>query len=257
MNPVKYTLSAGIFFLVIGIIFPLQAIITRHDVVDEKYVRLAEKHPEFRALAFINKTDMAGTLIKPGWIISAAHVAADLSPGDSVIVNDAKHRITRVVIHPGWEDDRSYDIALLRIQDPVSDIIPVEPLRDRNELHKKVLIAGNGDKGTGLSGPAGNDGKLRAATNLVDTVSDRWLKWNFTSPDEDSVSVTEFEGISGPGDSGGPAFIRYGNKLYLAGISSGQSTRYTGGREGIYGVTEYYVRVSSHIKWIKSEIAKY
>ena len=42
----------------------------------------------------------------------------------------------------------------------------------------------------------------------------------------------------------------------LVGVSSGQSTRATGGREGRYGVTEYYVRVSSYLDWIEQTIEK-
>ena len=64
------------------------------------------------------------------------------------------------------------------------------------------------------------------------------------------------EGISGPGDSGGPAFIFVAGKGYLAGISSGQSTRATKGKEGVYGVREYYVRVSSYVNWISTTIAQ-
>lgn len=60
----------------------------------------------------------------------------------------------------------------------------------------------------------------------------------------------------GPGDSSGPAFIRKGNDYFIAGISSGQSTSATGGREGVYGVTEYYTRVSTYIGWIEETISK-
>ena len=33
-------------------------------------------------------------------------------------------------------------------------------------------------------------------------------------------------------------------------MSSGQDTRATEGREGLYGVTEFYTRVSSYLDWI-------
>lgn len=40
--------------------------------------------------------------------------------------------------------------------------------------------------------------------------------------------------------------------VYLAGISSGQDQK--GGDEGLYGVEEYYTRVSHYIKWIHEEM---
>jgi secreted trypsin-like serine protease len=39
------------------------------------------------------------------------------------------------------------------------------------------------------------------------------------------------------------------------GISSGQSTSETDGEEGLYGVTEYYSRVSTYREWIRATMA--
>lgn len=58
------------------------------------------------------------------------------------------------------------------------------------------------------------------------------------------------EGISGPGDSGGPAFLEIDGVIFLAGVSSWQDNRAQGGRQGVYGVLEYYARVSSYVGWI-------
>jgi hypothetical protein len=230
-------------------------IIIRHDRPDSMYVQLASDTPEAEALFRINKTDVAGTLISANYILTAAHVANDINTGDSVISKYQKYKIAEIVIHPQWEKDKSKDIALIRLNEAVKKISPVPLFEGRNEPDQNVLIIGNGDNGTGITGPTGNDGKIRAATNRVDEVSNRWLKWDFIDPRVDSVRVTEEEGISGPGDSGGPAFIFLNGRAYLAGISSGQSTQNTNGREGVYGVREYYVRISSHIEWIRSVLA--
>jgi hypothetical protein len=200
---------------------------------------------------------MAGTLIARNWVLSAAHVAADLSIGDSIVsVNKKKYLVSGLHIHPYYNDNQAYDLALIKI-DMESDIIPIVPIyTNRNEFNKIVIIAGNGDRGTGLSGPTGNDNIIRAAMNRIEEVTDFWLKWDFDNPEVDSIEVSELEGISGPGDSSGPAFIIVDGRGCLAGVSSGQSTRASNGKEGVYGVREYYVRVSSYVDWINSILSK-
>jgi len=55
-------------------------------------------------------------------------------------------------------------------------------------------------------------------------------------------------------DSGGPAYHEAGGVSYVVEVSSCQSTRATGGREGMYGVTEFYTRVSSYVGWIAETV---
>lgn len=232
-------------------------IITRHDKADEEYIKLAQQLPVTSAIIKYNSTDVAGTLITPGWILSAAHVAEYIKEDQKLIRNEDSLIVEKVVIHPGWlENGRPEDIALVKLKTPVSDHPPVKLYRDRDETGKEVIVIGNGDYGTGLSGPAGNDGKFRAGTNLIDEATGEYLIWGFEDPRENPEKVTLLEGISGPGDSSGPAFIKIGNKYYIAGISSGQSTSATDGKEGLYGVTEYYTRVSSYIDWIEKTISE-
>ena len=57
-----------------------------------------------------------------------------------------------------------------------------------------------------------------------------------------------------PGDSGGPALLEKDGTLLIAGISSGQDNR-AQGKEGVYGVLEYYTRVSAYAQWIDETIA--
>jgi len=72
---------------------------------------------------------------------------------------------------------------------------------------------------------------------------------NFDSTE--SENTTELEGVSGPGDSGGPAFIDLDDVRYIVGVSSNQQDN---GKEGVYGVTEYYARISFYKKWIEKNI---
>ncbi len=232
-------------------------IITRHDRSDEEYIEFARELPVTSAIVKFNATDLAGTLINSEWILSAAHVAEYIEAGQKLILGEDSLEVERVVIHPGWlENGRPEDIALIKLTKAVSGVPPVYLYRDRSEAGKEVVIVGNGDFGTGLTGPEGNDGLMRAATNRVDESTDDYLVWQFEDPRENPGEATDLEGISGPGDSSGPAFIRKGNDYFIAGISSGQSTSATGGREGLYGVTEYYTRVSTYIGWIEETVSK-
>lgn len=232
-------------------------IITRHDKADDEYIKFAQELPVTSLIIKYNSTDVAGTLITHEWILCAAHVAEYIKKDQKLIRNEDSLIVEKVVIHPGWlENGRPEDIALVKLKTPVSNGTPIELYRNRDETGKEVIVVGNGDYGTGLSGPAGNDGKFRAGTNLIDEVTDNYLIWGFEDPREYPEKVTRLEGISGPGDSSGPAFIQIDNKYYIAGISSGQSTGATDGKEGLYGVTEYYTRISSYLDWIEKTISE-
>lgn len=234
---------------------PCTAIIIRHDRADAEYVRLGARYEA--TVVFMNThapggpADGFGTLIAPRWVLTAAHVAELVEPGSRLTVAGSEATVDGVFLHPDW-DGGPHDIALVRLTQPSAEGRPATLYRGREELHQEIVVAGAGDTGSGISGPTGNDGVLRAARNRIDEVSDRWLKFRFDPPE----TALELEGISGPGDSGGPALMEIGGVLYLAGAGSGQSTRDTGGREGLYRVTEYYTRISSYLPWIDRVISE-
>src|SRR5262249_54492546 len=84
----------------------------------------------------------------------------------------------------------------------------------------------------------------RGATNKIDAADKEWLYFTFDSPE----TATDLEGISGPGDSGGPALIQVNGKLYIAGVSVWGNPGKNG--RGTYGAREGYTRVSSYYDWI-------
>jgi secreted trypsin-like serine protease len=232
-------------------------IITRHDIEDDAYIKFAQELSIISNIVRYNSTDVAGTLITPQWILSAAHVAETIKYDHKLIIAKDSVSIEKIVIHPGWiENGRPEDIALIKLKDSISNFISIELYTKRDEIGKEVIIVGNGDFGTGLTGPKGNDGKFRAATNLIDDATNDYLIWGFEDPRIEIERITSLEGISGPGDSSGPAFIKIGDKYFIAGISSGQNTNATDGKEGLYGVREYYTRVSSYIQWLEEIISE-
>ncbi|HBZ39023.1 MAG TPA: serine protease, partial [Balneola sp.] len=70
----------------------------------------------------------------------------------------------------------------------------------------------------------------------------------------DSEDALPLEGISGPGDSGGPALWFDGDQAYILGVSSHQNGRGMGKPEGVYDVYEFYTRVSEFTDWIETEL---
>ena len=230
----------------------VRPIIRRHDRPDSLYLQLGAQYASIAHLylpVLSGAADGEGTLIAPRWVLTAAHVANEIAAGHRVTVGGRPYPVDSIVLHPAWTNG-PHDIALLRLARAVQGITPARLYRDSAELDRMVVLVGYGDIGDGLTGPQSNDGQVRGATNLVDEATDRWLELLFDPPG--SPRTTSLEGVSGPGDSGGPAFLHGAEEEVLVGISSGQSTRATGGQPGRYGVTEYYTRVSRYVEWVES-----
>ena len=114
---------------------------------------------------------------------------------------------------------------------------------------EKIILVGGGLSGTGESGPEVEDGRMRAATNVVDSIFGQYFTFTFSPPDD--PTATDLEGIGGPGDSGGPAFIRRRGRLDLLGVSSLNSRGDAAGPSR-YRSTEVYARVAPNAAWIRS-----
>ena len=246
------------------------AIVERHDRNDQAFLDLGR---EFPSTVTLRRADAKGglgdegTLITPIWVLTAAHVASDLSTGDLVEVGGKIHKIANVVVFPSWHQDADMplDIALVQLLEPVTDVAPARVYRGDDELGMVATLVGRGGTGTGLTGPVREDRRVRAATNRVESTLDVFpttaargqypaegfqLRFTFDAPG--SPHATDLEGISGPGDSGGPAYIKRDGVLYVIGVSSGQDKRPSKARTpGHYGVFEYYVRVSHFSDWIR------
>lgn len=248
---------ASLSMLVLASLAPLDAIVVRHDRGDNVFLALALRYPSTATVRRANSRGNpgdTGTLIAPRWVLTAAHVAATLRPGDIVELAGATHRIDRVVRHPEWlsNADMRVDIALLGLDEPVSTVAPARIYTESDEHHMVVTFVGRGGNGTGLTGPAAEDRRLRGATNRVEGAEGSLLWFRFDAPGD--PGVTDLEGISGPGDSGGPAYVDRQGVRYVVGVSSGQDSRPADRKAGHYKVLEYYPRVSYFAAWIRSVI---
>lgn len=201
-----------------------------------------------------------GVLVGSRWVLTAAHVAAALQPGHpasrvsgphSVIVAGKPYRVAEVVLQPRWsfgEGPSPDDIALLRLAEPVEGGDSVAVYDGGDEEGRDIVIVGWGDTGTGLTGPVSADGRLRGATNRIDEAREGEIVFDFDEPE--SPEATDLEGVSGPGDSGGPALTRVDGRWYVVGVSVAQDGMGRG--PGRYGAREFYTRVSRYANWIRS-----
>lgn len=223
-----------------------RAIIRRHDREDARYLELAATHTAVTRLG-----GGTATLVAPRWLMTAGHVAANLSPFHKAVrFNGRAYAIEGVVVHPKSRvrpRPKSVDLALIKLAEPVQGVAPVSIHDEDVEKGQVVLFVGPGMYGDGLSGPQGDDGKMRAASNTVADVLENYITFKFDAPPDG----TELEGISGPGDSGGPALVEARGRTYIIGVSSANDDAGAAG-PCRYRSTEYYARVSTTLEWIRT-----
>ena len=232
-------------------------IVMRHDVDESKYIALAEKYGG----TAVKLNAGVGTFIRPDWIITAGHVTANPEyVGTELSIDGTTYPIKQVVVHPEFDMNRGilHDIALIQLESPVEGKPLAQLYAQSDEVGKEIIFAGTGWAGTGDKGMSeGNinkDRQMRAAQNKVDGSKKGFVRFTFDAPE--SGDALPLEGISGPGDSGGPALWFDGDQAYILGVSSHQDGRGKGKPEGRYGVYEYYTRVSEYVDWVNSVIGE-
>ena len=250
IDPQLYLVDPAQFPAVVAVVSCQEEVPVAYDNIDRmlkpSLVSESQMMPEI-----CDRTDGMGSLIAPRWILTAAHVAAEIAIANEIELASEIYTVEQVVIHPDFRNGSTTneyatnDIALLKLDRSVKDVEPLLLYRQLDELGKTVTFVGSGDFGNGLIGPDSVDAKLRMATNCVELADRDWLTFRFDAPPD----TTALEGISGPGDRGGPALLRMGERWAIAGISAGQDSRQLG--EGYYGALEYYTRVSQHLNWIE------
>jgi hypothetical protein len=184
--------------------------------------------------------DGAATLIAARWLLTAAHTAANLPPGHTVVIAGRRIAIADAVPEPGGDD-----LALVELERAPEGVAPLALHDGADETGAELLLLGRGDFGNGRDGVLGVDHRLRGVTNRVDAVDDRWLRMRFDAPPEG----TALEGVGGEGDSGGPALLRTDEGLVVVGVSSWQDHD---GPLGTYGAVEHYARVAPHLDWLRA-----
>ncbi|MGV3618891.1 MAG: S1 family peptidase [Fimbriimonas sp.] len=222
------------------------AIVIRHDRDDARYRALAER---YRGPVCGIGTGGHGTLVAPRWVVTAAHVVdrADAFSGFASF-GDRHVPIKAVYLHPTWAlPGGRTDLALVELAEEVKRVKPARFYERGDETGKRIVFVGQGYTGTGLEEPKAADGAWRAAQNTITEVDDRFIAFDFDRP----PAGDDLEGISGPGDSGGPAFLEEKGNLYILGVSSGNSAP-RGQGHCTYGSQERYGRISNHVDWLRA-----
>ncbi len=247
---------------------PASAVVIRHDVPDSAYLVPADEFPALVDLPH----EGHGILISEQWVVTAAH-ATQWHPVSHVMINGKWRSVEEVIVHPGYKSGphvppsgdtapfmairaANDDIALLKLSQPLADVIPVAMHRTSNEQGHLGKLYGKGATGNGLDGQnmhSSHRSSLRRAYSRVSSADGKWLTYRFDASPQGHV----LEGAPGSGDSGGPLLIEVDGRATLAGLTSWQFA--TGDisefQPGRYDQVSYLVRISHYASWIDDVIA--
>ena len=253
--------------------FSASAIVIRDDVDDSKYRVPASDFPAL--------VDMPGeghgVLIAPQWVVTAAHAVSWQSEIKQVTINGISRDVERLVIHPGYKKppqdltdqalatwdwtlfrvllSSSDDIALLKLAQPITDVLPVPINSTNDEFGQTIEVIGKGATGNGVKGyefSSSHRTELRRAHNRVTSAHERWPCYLFDKPGD----ALPLEGGSGSGDSGGPVLIQAGSGRKLAGLTSWSDFQSTIRTPGRYGQISCNVRLSYYKGWIEGTLSE-
>jgi len=238
----KWTLCAALLPL---LTLPAAAIVMRHDVDPAQYLA---RPADFPPLATFYRVGAHGTLIHPQWVLTAAHTVFCLDKGQPIKVGEEIVEVEARYSHHRYQLDGAHDLALIKLARPVHSVQAAEPYTGQDEAGQRVWFIGTGGSGTGLKGQASQarDGQLRRAQNRVLAVQGGDLLFRF----DRGAQAEALEGVSGNGDSGGPAYVQQQGRYRLLGVSSRTDSWLHG--VGEYGVKERYTRVSAYQDWLRT-----
>lgn len=260
----------------------------RHDRTEQAYKDRAAE-PQFAAVGRYSAGSLVGsmTLIAPGWALTAAHVVDTDADGlvsdenltnDSVTIGSVTRKVAELIVPVGVNGNRGwngsinsgFDIALARLESPITTVVPASIYTGFQELGKTVTSVGFGQGGNGKTGATTAYGTKRAGDNVIDryiTFSNgaTALQYDFdepatrTSPNyTGSTTPLDLEYMIGPGDSGGGTFIYENGAWYVAAVHSGTYDIYAypgaTSNASTYGDATLLTRVSAYQDFIMSNI---
>jgi hypothetical protein len=234
--------------LLIGLSSISQAGTIDPNIPDQKYLDFGSKFYCVVKLCGKYKDDSlfcaSGVVIEKHFVLTAAHVVKDYKVC-YVKIGEEKFLLDDLVIHKDFDNGFGFaDIAIGYSKSGFS-LEHYPPLYTTDDEQGKIAsIAGWGLTGNFNTGVHKSDNKLRAGSNLVDSIDKDML---ICSPSKyGSSGHTILEYMIGSGDSGGGLFING----KLAGINSCVMAV---GRSPMskYGEESGHTRIYNFLQWIK------
>jgi secreted trypsin-like serine protease len=242
----------------------------RDDRNIDSHKLLAAEYPSVGRLLLNDKTELcSGTLVDPNWVLTAGHCIYTKESGQAkqatFQIGSKSYEADTATYYQNWdgvEATKGYDIGLLKLTSPVTNITPANLYKGSTEVGEVAAYTGFGRTGDGVTGATkSNTGTKLAGANVIDGYgSDFYSNWSnrvlisdFDSPSEStnlfgSPTPLDLEYSIAPGDSGGGVFIDGS----LAGVNSFGSKDNNAKYGSFIGAT----RVSPYVSWINNAIAK-
>jgi secreted trypsin-like serine protease len=253
--------------LLIASLAPLASgIVIRDDVPDSEYQALAAQSQFAAAGRMIFNTGSgnffggSATLIAPGWVLTAAHVA-DNQPASAwrfdLGSSASRVSVAEVFIHPDWGGDdqivNGSDFALMRLASPITSVTPASISRRPSPAPGTDIVhVGFGGTGTGTTGFTSSSPVVkRAATNVLEATDFFTPFFHYCDFDNPANGgATPLEGQLAPGDSGGPIFANFGGSWEILGVHSFIADWNNDGILANYGDIMASNRIEPFISWI-------
>lgn len=217
-------------------------------VSDKKYLDFGEKF-EHTVVVMGKSRDgnpyiASGTLIKPDYVLTAAHVIHNAASCLVIFDDKTGTIVSEIICHKDFDLDKvgKCDIALLKLEKPADKEWYVSLYKTEDEIGKSATLAGYGATGTFNTGAKIGDMKKRAGSNTIDSIEKDMLITSVQTNDKQ----TALEFLIATGDSGGGLYI----DGKLAGVHSCVMA-VDKKADSDYGDEAGHTRVSQFIDWIE------
>lgn len=279
--------ALGKVVLVLGVLLTTtssRAVVIRHDVPEEAYLKLAQEPGLQSGVVAIQDARGAysGVLLGTQHILTVAHPLEGYLPQGGlagrmrvlVQIKGRTYHTDYAYLHPQYDRERNCggaDLAILRITEPVQGVVPAVRWNRSVDAGLALVGVGQGKSGTGQerNEPLPR-GIFRGYQNTLDFIHAEdyslfrtdfddgtqkhnslarvvYSRPNVTIKGRSSPSALPLEGTGGAGDSGSGVWVQKEGIYYLLGI-------FTYRFYSAYGGQSAYVNLTHplHVQWLES-----